>query len=838
MPSPPRPASNPDDAFAALPDPAGADTLDDLIDRLRLLKTWAGDPSYETITKRVNAAWTRQGRPVGGLPGKTTVVDCFRAGRRRINTDLVIAVVQALHPDVGYVSQWRQALQVVGGKAQAAGQVRVQDELPADLAAFTGRTRELEQLRVALDPARRATATGEDLGMVCVIAGMAGVGKSHLAIHAAHRLMQARLSAREPLDRVLFVNLRGFDPDPAQPPADPAGVLEGFLRLLGVSGHQLPHDLNARTAAYRTRLTGTRTLLVLDNAAGTDQVRPLLPQEQGCPVLVTSRHALPGLDAALNLGLDVFTRDEADYYLGRATLGVPVGDDPTAAARIADRCGYLPLALGLVAAHIAAASGWTLTDHADRLDERHRERRLESGVELALDLSYRRLPADRQQLLRLAALHPGQDLDIYAAAALTGTDLPGIREQLDQLCRDHLLQQGTPGRYLFHDLVRAYAVSRSTDEDAPPARRAALTRLFDYYLAATGAAMNTLYPAENHRRPAMAQPGKPIPDLTDPDAAVAWLDTERATLTAVAARTASDGWPTHTTRLSSTLFRYLAGGYHGDAVTVHGHALLAAQHTDDRSGQAHALNNLGLAQLGLGQYEAAAEHFHQALTLFQQNGDQIGQTRALSSLGDVEERVGRYGSATGHYEQALTLCRAARDPFGEARALGNLGGVEARLGRYGPSADHLEGALTMFRQAGDVDGEAAALDILGTLHTLRGQPARARDHHQWALTIFRRTGQRAGQAAALNGLGEAAHACGHPAKAIAHHTKALAVAADISDIDQQARAHTGLGHAHHALNQAALARRHYQHAMTLYTDLGTPDADRIRNHLTDLDGMV
>jgi len=257
MPSPRRQGSNSDDAFVAPPDPTGADTLDDLIDRLRMLKTWAGDPSYETIMKRVNSAWTRQGRPAGSLPGKTTVVDCFRAGRRRINTDLVIAVVQALHPDVGYVSQWRQALQVVGGKAQAAGQVRVQDELPADLAVFTGRTRELEQLRVALEPARRASATGEDLGMVCVIAGMAGVGKSHLAIHAAHRLVQDGLSAREPLDRVLFVNLRGFDPDPAQPPADPAGVLEGFLRLLGVSGHQVPHDMNARIAAYRGRVNPT-----------------------------------------------------------------------------------------------------------------------------------------------------------------------------------------------------------------------------------------------------------------------------------------------------------------------------------------------------------------------------------------------------------------------------------------------------------------------------------------------------------------------------------------------------------------------------------------------------
>jgi AAA ATPase domain len=361
-------ASTPGEALGAPPDPGAVSTLDELVNRLRLLKVWAGDPSYGTITSRVNEAWTAAGRPAGSLVGKTTVVDCFRAGRRRVNADLVVAVVQALHPDVGYVSQWRQALHVVRGQTRAAAQVRVQGELPPDLATFTGRTHELSQLRSCW----RQLAAGTGQEPVCLITGMPGVGKTQLAVHAAHLLIRDGLAAGASLNRVLFANLRGFDP--AHPPADPAAVLEGFLRLLGVPGHRVPPALNDRVAAYQSRLAETRTLVVLDNAADADQVVPLLPgtpDSAGCLVLVTSRRALPALHPGLNLSLDVFDPDEARGYVTRAAAGVHVGDDPQAANRIARRCGYLPLALGLVAAHIAGTPGWTLTDHADWLDERH-----------------------------------------------------------------------------------------------------------------------------------------------------------------------------------------------------------------------------------------------------------------------------------------------------------------------------------------------------------------------------------------------------------------------------------------------------------------------------------
>jgi tetratricopeptide (TPR) repeat protein len=846
------------EAFVTLPDPAKAGSLADVTERLRLLKVWAGNPSYETIKDRVNAEWTAAGRPAGELVSKSTVAYCFQPDRRRLDTDLVLGVVRALHPDTGYVTQWRQALRVVGGEIEAVSQVRVQDSLPQDLAGFTGRTRELDRLRHAV--------RGGEAVVISAIEGMAGVGKTQLAVHAGHLLHQ-----QQPFEKVLFVNLRGFDPDPAQPPADPAAVLDGFLRLLGMPGQQIPHTLQARAAAYRDRLAGTRALVVLDNAATTEQVRPLLPATPGCLTLVTSRRSLADLHPATHLPVDVFTPNEALAFLAQAIPRAPAGADPHAAARIAERCGHLPLALSLITGHIRNTPGWTLTDHADRLDEHHHQRRLDTGVELALHLSYQHQPTPQRRLLRLAALHPGEDLDAHAAAALADTDLPTAQDQLHHLHRDHLLQQSTPSRYTFHDLVRVHATIRATDEDRPPERRTALTRLFDHYLAATAAAMNALYPADAHYQPAIPPVGTPTPELTDPDTAREWLDTERPNLVAVAAHTAAHGWPTHTVRLSRTLYRYLGGGHNTDALTVHGHAHRAALHNGDPTEQAHALTDLGVAHwrlgrygpavehlqraldllrlagdpagearalsgLGLiaersGHYRTAIDHYRQALTLYRQTGDRVGEARVLNNLGEHEARRGRLRLAVEHHDQALTLCRQAGNRAGEAVTLNNLGDVKVRLGWYGPVGDHLRQALDLHRQLGNHTGEAWALDNLGILHTHLGQPDQATEHLQAALIIFRETGHRYGEASALNGLGEAAHAAGRATDALTHHT----AAAGIGDRDEQARAHTGLGHAHHTLGNPARAREHYQHALTLYTDLGLPEADQIRTHLAALD---
>jgi tetratricopeptide (TPR) repeat protein len=792
-----------DSAFAGPPDPAGPASLDGVAQGLRQLKAWGGDPSYDTITERINARWRQAGRPASEQARRATVADCFKAGRSRMNTELVVAVVRALHPDPAYATQWHQRLQVIAGEAGAASQVRVQDDLPPDLAGFTGRAAELDRLRQAL--MSEGAAAGAVAG--CVIGGMAGVGKTRLAVRAGH------LFTREGLvDRVLFVNLRGFHPGPAQPPADPGAVLDGFLRLLGVPGRQIPYDLPARTALFRTRLAGTRTLVVLDNAATAEQVRPLLPATPGCPALITSRRDLHdpardpdpggpdpggpdpgGLDLGVRLTVGVFTDAEATAFLARAVTGVATGGDPRAGERIARRCGCLPLALGLVAGHIRATPGWTLTDHADRLDERHRGRHLDDGVRLALDLSYERLTAGQQRLLRLTASHPGQDFDAYAAAALIDAGLGPAGEQLRLVHGDHLIQETTAGRYTFHDLVRAYALDRAGDRDPPSARRAALSRLFDYYLATASAAADILYPAEAFHRPRVPAPATPHPALAGAAAAVAWLDAERPALVATAEYPAAHGWPAHAVRLSTTLYRYLDGGHHADAQVIHDHGYRAAVAEGDLAGQAHTLNGLATVHLRQGRLGAATEQYRQARDLFEKVDDPAGQARTVGSLGNIEKRLGRFTEALQLQRQAREFFRQAGDRAGEARSLRNLGAVEGRMGR----------------------------------------PDLAVGHHEAALAYMQAGGDRVGQAAVRNSLGEAAVALGRPRDALTQYAEILALAGTgVIEPDQMARTHAGLGDVHRALDDPDRAREHYRRAADIYTELGMAEAEDLRARLS------
>ncbi|MCA2217138.1 ATP-binding protein [Jidongwangia harbinensis] len=842
------PVTTPEEAFTTLPDPGRARSLADLVERLRRLKVWAGDPSYETIKDRVNAAWTAAGRPADELVCKSTVAYCFRPGRRRLDTELVVALVQALHPDIGYVTQWRQALRVIGGEIEAVAQVRVQDRLPQDLAGFTGRTGELDRLH-------RAARAGEAV-VISAIEGMAGVGKTQLAVHAGHQLHR-----EQPFERVLFVDLRGFDPDPTQPPADPAAVLDGFLRLLGMPGQEIPHDLDARAAAYRDRLAGIRALVVLDNAATVEQVRPLLPATPGCLTLVTSRRNLADLPLATHLSVDVFTLDEALTFLARAVQGIPPGADPRAPARIVRRCGYLPLALSLVAAHIRGTPGWTLTDHADRLDERHRERRVDTGVELALHQSYQHLPAARQQIFRLLTLHPGHDFDAYAAAALTGTEVDAVGEDLRHLCGDHLLQSAAPGRFVFHDLVRAYATAQARDEDRPSARRHALTRLLDHLLHTAGAATHTLFPAERHRRSQIRPPDTAVPPVDDPVAALAWLDVERANLIAAAGHAADHGWPSHTTGLAATLWRYLdAGGHHGAAAVLHTLARRAASDTGDRAAEAQALNNLGAVDWRRGRYQQAAGLHERALRLCREVGDREGTARALGNLGiiywglsrfehaadhlqqalDIHrelgsrdregftlnnlglilQRLGRYPQAIEHHQQALTLHRDIQDRCGEGYALDSLGLVHLRLGRHREATRLLRQALALFREIGAREGEGYALDTLGLVHLRLGRPERAVEHHRQALALYRQIGAREGEAYALTNLGGALQRLGRHGPAIEHHRQALAVFREMSDRGGETTALNSLGRTMCAGGQLRRARASHAAALAMATEIG------------------
>ncbi|MEH1130253.1 ATP-binding protein [Micromonospora sp. CPCC 206061] len=796
--------------FVDQPDPGQAKTIDDLAESLRLLKVWAGNPSYEWIKNRINAAWTAAGRPTSELVGKTTVVDCFRSGRRRLNAELVSAIVQALHPDAGYMTQWRQALQVVGGQFQAASQVRVQDRLPEDLPGFVGRAAVLDKLQRGLNRAHRAGGAA----VIAVIEGMAGVGKTQLAIHLGHLL-----SREVSFDQVLFVNLRGFHADPTQPPADPSAVLDGFLRLLGVSGHHIPHDLSARVAAYQDRLAGTSTLVLLDNAVDEDQLRPLLPEVPGCLTLVTSRRSMAGLKSATHLTLDVFTGDEALQILAQVTPGTPPGDDPDAPARIGRRCGHLPLALGLVAGHIRSTSGWTLTDHADRLDERHRRQRLDTGVELALDVSYQHLSPDQQRLLRLAALHPGPDFDAYAAAALTGADLATINTHLDRLYDDHLLQHVGTGRYSLHDLVRAYAAGEASDKEPPRMRRAAMCRLLDYLRHTASLATEAAYSYTPARRSQVPPATTPTPDPLDASRAGAWLDTELANLLAVATHAARDGWPEHTLHLSRILPLHLhARGRYGDLVSLQQHARTAAQVLADRASECDALNGLGWVHWLQGRYQLALRNFHQAIEAALSAKHREGEAEALTGLGWSNQKQAHCEKAAKQFRQAQQISRDTGLRRSEMEALHGLGWVHWFQGRYEQALHQFDTALKIARTIGHRGGEIDALLAAGNTHRMISHLNEAHSHFERALAHSRTIDHSYGEMHALLGLGNIYRVSSRYELASDYFGQALQIACDTGQRQSEMDAHNGLGHVERSQGRYPSAAEHHKYALGLATD--------------------
>ena len=741
-------------------------------------------------------------------------------------------------------------------------------QLPQAVPGFVGRERELNVLTDLLHSVESASG----VVVLSAIAGTAGVGKTALAVHWAHRAAE-----RFP-DGQLYVNLRGYDPDHPVPAAD---VLAWFLRALGVAGPDIPPEVGERAALYRSLLADRRMLVVLDNTGSAEQVRPLLPGASSCGVLVTSRDSLAGLvarDGAVRLNIDLLPLADAVALL-RALIGRRVNADPGAAEALAAQCSRLPLALRIGAELAAARPSVPLADLVSELADQQRRLNLldaggdpRAGVRAVFSWSYRNLDVAAARTFRLLGLHPGPASDSYAAAALTGTDLRQAEQELDLLARADLIQAAEPSRFGLHDLLRDYACELAATSDTKAQRRAALTRLFDYYLHTAAAAMVTLYPTEHQRRPDSPPPAMVVPPVTSPGAARTWLDAERASLVAAVAYAATHGWPSHAARLAATIFRYLdVGGHYAEAITMHGHARRASSQAGDRAAEAEALTNLGVVSHEQGADGPAVSYFEQAIALLRETGDRAGQARALGNLGGVELLQGRYGRAASRFQQALGLRRETGDRVGQARALSNLGRVDLVQGRYRQAAAYLEQALALCHELGDRTGQAYILNYLGCACLRQGRHRQAADyfeqalalnqqtgnrpgeayvltnlglldlrqdrheqamgHIQRALAVFRELGSESGEAEALNGLGEVFLATGQADRARAQHRAALGLAARVGDKYEQARGQSGLARGYHAVGDVGRARHHWGHALDLYTSLGVPEADEVRAQL-------
>ena len=709
---------------------------------------------------------------------------------------------------------------------------RVPAQLPADVYAFTGREQELSTLDDLLPETDDTSAAV----VVSAVSGTAGVGKTSLALRWAHRVRH-----RFP-DGQLYVDLRGYD---AEQPLTAADALARFLSSLGLAGSDIPLDVDDRAARYRTELNGQRVLVLLDNAATVDQIRPLLPGTPGCLVVVTSRDSLAGLvvrHGARRLDLDLLPLRDAVHLLGRL-IGHRVTAEPDAAEALAEECARLPLALRVAAELAAARPEIPLSELVEELEDQQRRLDLldagldpHTAVRAVFSWSYQHLADDAAATFRLLGLHPGQDIDAYAAAALCDCGLTEARQLLDRLARVHLIEAHRQGRYKMHDLLRAYATDLANAEYSVAERDAARTRLFDFYLATAASAMDKLHPAERHRRPRIAAPATPTPDFTTAKRASAWLDAERANLVAVCVHAEGHAWPAHAVHLSNTLFRYLdSRGLNADALVIHSLGRQAAARTDDRAGEARAVLNLALVYWHQGLHSKAVEHLQLALDLYAGVRADDGQAHAHKNLGVVLWRLGELSRAEEHLTEALHTYEQINDVLGQAEALGNLGLVDERAGRLDVALQHHRQALALFERVGYRLGEAYALNDLGTVHLRLGQPAEAVQELQEALDRFRQIGQRAGEAEALNGLGQALCADGSFDEAAARHADALTVATEIGERYEQARAHTGIATVRESVGDLDQARRHWEAALALYRSLGVPEADEVQAQLAALD---
>ncbi|MFJ4833145.1 AfsR/SARP family transcriptional regulator [Streptomyces sp. NPDC088747] len=758
-----------------------------------------------------------------------------------------------------------------GSRTPSAGPA----QLPADVRVFTGRESQLDELSRHLltvkDEADPTTTV-----VVSAVSGTAGVGKTALAVHWAHRMRE-----RFP-DGQLYADLRGYTTDE---PVSPADVLTGFLVALGVPGPEIPLRLDDRSARYRTELSRRRMLVVLDNSSSSEQIRPLLPGAPLCRTVVTSRDTLSSLvslHGAHRLVLDVLPPKDAVRLLYRL-IGPRAAAEPEATAVLAEQCGRLPLALRIAAelalsrlASPLSALTAELEDRRGRLELLDSDDDPRAAVRAVFSWSYDRLPADAATTFRLLGLHPGPDVDAYAVAALCGRSVADTRETLDLLARSHLIQPTRPGRYGMHDLLRVYAAWQAERHDGANDREAALDRLLTHYLAASCAAMDVLLPAESHLRPRIQAPTTELPPFSTATHAQEWLAAEHGVLTAVTAAEAARGRAEYAVDIATTLHRHFdSRGLFTDALVVHGNALRAARAAGDQQGEAEVhtclgmthrrlarydeavrhhtealdlcrriglpvtearnLTNLGVLHELRGRYREAAQRHGEAVVLFRKVGDVGGEADALNNLGIVHELLEDYDTSAVQHRQALTLYRATGHTFGEASALGNLGIVLSRLDQHATAADHFEQALALFRRLGHRGGEAHALSNLGDARHRLGHHEEAATHQRAALALFQRTGERYGEAGSLNGLGEALHGSGRLDEAAAAHRSGLALATEIEEKEEQARAHIGLARIHRTGTDLPKARAHWQEALALYSALGSPRATGVSEALAALD---
>ncbi|QUQ69785.1 AfsR/SARP family transcriptional regulator [Kutzneria sp. CA-103260] len=726
----------------------------------------------------------------------------------------------------------------------------VPSELPADLVDFVGRRDVADRI------AQRLTAGDTNTAVPLVtLSGPPGVGKTALAIHVAHEVNRHFPGGQ------LYVNLRGYAPGP---PMSTVDALTRFLRALGVPPSQIPLDVEEQITLYRSCMAGRQVLVVLDNAAAAEQVRPLLPGSPGCAVLVTSRDTLLGLTAlqgARPVGLDALAPDEAITLLTEMLGERAVEQEPDAVAELAQLCANLPLALRIAAANLANRPG--VANYVELLRQGNRLAALvvdgddEAAVHAAFDLSYHGLKPAARQLFRLLGLIPGPDFTAEAAAAVASLRLDESQRLLDRLAAANLVQQHSPGRYQLHDLLRLYAEQRTDVEENPGSKVIARSNLAAYYHHASAAASNTLSPGSVR----LPVPGAGFvvttPRFADHVEALAWLDAERANLIAAVAQAEETGPLPAAWGLADALHRYFRGHrLSNEGVMTARIGLTAALRSGDGRAEAVMRQALGTLAWDLSDYDEAVDQVTLALSYYREMGPDHAVIEALTDLGGVYGERGEVERAAACFEQALEVTKVVDSPAGHAttlfklgtlrlelgdvgeairlleqalaghRALGrrydeaaclnNLGLAHRELGQFDQALTCLHSALDLRNELGSSDGRGSLLDTISTVYLDVGEVAQAGEYAATAIAQAREAGARRAEASALNTLARVESRRGDHELAVHHHEQALRVAQEIDNRYLEAESLIGLADTHRALGDRTQAAELAQRALVVY----------------------
>jgi tetratricopeptide (TPR) repeat protein len=713
-------------------------------------------------------------------------------------------------------------------------------QLPPAARQFVGRAEELKDLSELLDQVTNAGSTA----VISAIGGTAGVGKTALAVHWAHKV------AEHFPDGQLYANLRGFDQ--SGPPVRPEDAVRGFLDALGIPPERIPVGLDARTALFRSLLAGRRVLVLLDNVRDAGQVRPLLPATPGCLTLVTSRNELTSLAAthsAQLLSLDVLTGVEATELLERRLGRQRVAGERSAVSQLTRLCARLPLALTIIAARAAVRRNLPLTSLVAELRNTHgvldalspdaltpdmpgstpaspdaltpaapgsapaspgapsldtpagkdapagkdmpTSKDTPTSVRAVLSWSYRQLGDQAARMFRLLGAHPGPDISVPAAASLAGLPASQASRLLGELTAASLLAEHVPGRFAFHDLLRAYAAEQALGD--PTELHAARLRALDHYLQAGFAAAFLLEPHRARIALSPPQPGVQTEPLAGHQEALAWFGAELQVLLAAVSMAADHGYDVHAWQLAWTIADFLdwRGHWHDWAATQQ-IALDSCVRLGDLVGQGHARRSLARACSQQGRYDDTRLHLAEALNLYRETGDVLGRARCHIDMATVLERQSSYDAAIEHSEHALGLFRTVNYAPGQAIALNAIGWCHAMAGHHTLALDYCQQAVDLQRELGDKLCESGTWDSLGYVHHHLGQYAEAIACYRRALEFCREVGHRRNQAEILDHLAETQQVSG----------------------------------------DAAGARESWRQALALLNDLDHPDTDRIRARLT------